>query len=60
MMSDPQIHKPDSFDEVESPCEELSPDQIRISELDDKQVSAKRKTFFDSVKAFFTVHEEAE
>ena len=24
-MSDPQIHKPDSFDEVESPCEEPSP-----------------------------------
>ncbi len=36
MMSDPQIHKPDSFDEVESPCEELSPDQIRIAELEDK------------------------
>ncbi len=35
-MSDPQIHKPDSFDEVESPCEELSPDQIRIAELEDK------------------------
>ena len=32
----------------------------QLSELDDKQVSAKRKTFFDSVKAFFTVHEEAE
>ena len=36
MMSDPQIHKPDSFDEVESPCEEPSPDQIRIAELEDK------------------------
>ena len=32
----------------------------QLSELDDKQVSAKRKTFFDSVKAFFTIHEDAE
>lgn len=32
----------------------------QLSELDDKQVSAKRKTFFDSVKAFFSVHEDAE
>ena len=32
----------------------------QLAELDDKQVSAKRKTFLDSVKAFFTVQEEAE
>ena len=32
----------------------------QLAELDEKQVSAKRKTFFDSVKAFFTVHEDAE
>ncbi|WP_397571064.1 molecular chaperone DnaJ [Schlesneria sp. T3-172] len=32
----------------------------QLSELDDKQVSAKRKTFFDSVKAFFTVNEDTE
>ena len=32
----------------------------QLAELDDKQVSAKRKTFFDSVKAFFSVHEDAE
>ena len=31
-----------------------------LAELDDKQVSAKRKTFFDSVKSFFTIHEDAE
>jgi molecular chaperone DnaJ len=32
----------------------------QLAELDDKQVSVKRKTFFDSVKAFFSVNEEAE
>lgn len=32
----------------------------QLSELDDKQVSARRKTFFDSVKAFFSVQEDAE
>ena len=32
----------------------------QLAELDEKQVSAKRKTFFDSVTAFFTVHEDAE
>ena len=32
----------------------------QLAELDDKQVSAKRKTFFDSVKAFFSGYEEAE
>ncbi len=32
----------------------------QLAELDDKQVSAKRKTFLDSVKAFFTIQEDAE
>ena len=32
----------------------------QLADLDDKQVSAKRKSFFDSVKAFFSVNEEAE
>lgn len=32
----------------------------QLSELDDKQVSAKRKTFLDSVKAFFNVNEDTE
>ena len=32
----------------------------QLAELDDKQVSAKRKTFLDSVKGFFTSHEDAE
>jgi molecular chaperone DnaJ len=32
----------------------------QLADLDDKQVSANRKSFFDSVKAFFSVNEEAE
>jgi molecular chaperone DnaJ len=32
----------------------------QLAELDEKQVSARRKTFLDSVKAFFTIHEDAE
>lgn len=32
----------------------------QLAELDDKQVSAQRKTFFDSLKTFFTKEEENE
>ena len=32
----------------------------QLAEMDDKQVSNKRKTFFDSVKAFFSIHEDTE
>ena len=32
----------------------------QLAEMDDKQVSSKRKTFFDSVKAFFSIHEDTE